>query len=815
MFKNYLKIAWRNLWKNRLISGINIGGLAIGITSAILLLGYVSYQYSYDNVHTNKRDLYRVNLDYYQQGQLVFKSAENYSGVGPSLKSEFPEVIAAARLYNVGSKNNCVITADDNRAFKETKVLFADPSFLTMFSFPFKEGDPHAALDQAGSAVISASMALKLFGSEHVLGKMFRMDDDDGVLDLCRVTGVFKDVPGQSHIKFDVLISYASLYHRSRPRFENNWQRKDLYTYVQLRQGADPAILETKLPGFVSRHIPAEKENAVESRLSLQPVEKIHLAPGRDDEPEPGGSAKAIFFLMLIAFFIITIAWVNYINLSTAGSINRAREIGIRKVLGSQKIQLIKQFLAEALATNIVSFTIAIGLTVLLLQWMRGVFPDDFSLPAFLCSSYGWLFLGFLVIGALLSGLYPAFVMSSFKPALVVKGGLKASGKGILLRRGLVVFQFALSIFLIIGTIVVYQQVHFMLNQDLGLKMSRVVIMDRPGRWASHSDSLNGPVVQAFKELLKRNPAIESMGMSDALPGKETRWHGEYSTTLSGDKNEMSIKTIDIDEDYLHVLGISMKAGRNFSRKYGTDQHGLVISESAAKLLGFTGPEDAVGKQVWTNKRACMVLGVTSDVHLQSLQKKAEPLVFQFNGRDYSDDEYYLIKIKTADIPRTIGYIRKSWEEIFPGNPFSFSFLDDYFNRQYDNDMQFGLLFGVFSMVAIIIACIGLFALVAYMVQQRTREIGIRKVLGASLRDILALFTKDFTKLILIANLIAWPLGWFLMNSWLREFAYRIHISWLVFLLAGVSALIIALMTISLQALKAAIANPVKAIRAE
>jgi len=815
MFKNYLKVAWRNLWKNKLFSAINIGGLAIGMTSAILLLGYVSNQYSYDDFHINKDNIYRVNLSYYQSGKLIFRSAENYSGIGPSLKKDFPEIVSEARLYNVGYKNNCVITYNSYTFFKEQKVLFADSSFLTMFSFPFKEGDPRSALTEPGTAVISESTAHKLFGNEDAIGKVFRMDDDDGITDQCKVTGVFKDVPEQSHIKFNVLVSYTSLHHRSMARFENNWQRKDLYTYILLRPGTDPAALEARFPSFIRQHIPNEVEDHVESRLSLQRLKDIHLAAGLDDEPEVNGSSKAMLFLITIAIFIISIAWVNYINLSTAGSVNRAKEIGIRKVFGSQRHQLIRQFLAEALGINTLSFIISLILAFLLMRGLGRLFDTNLSLLDFFASAYGLLFFAFLVAGSFFSGLYPAFVMSSYKPITVVKGNLKSSSRGIFLRKSLVIFQFALSIFLIIGTIVVYQQVHFMLNQDLGLKVNQVVIMDRPGRWATRSDSLNRSLVQTFKETLKRDASIESVGMSDALPGKETRWHAAYSGIGPGDRNTIDIKTIGIDEDYLKVLGIKIIAGRNFSLKFQTDLQGMIVSESAAKLLGYTKPEDAIGKQAWGDKVAYTILGVTTDVHEQSLQKKADPLVFQFSGNDYTDDEYYLIKIRTTNVYQTIKYVQNTWDDMFPGNPFSFAFLDKYFNRQYNNEIQFGMLFGAFSIVAIIIACIGLFALVAFMVQQRVREIGIRKVLGASLRDIITLLTMDFMKLVLFANLIAWPLGWFLMNSWLKDFAYRININWLIFIAAGLSALVIALATISFQALKAAMASPIKAIRTQ
>jgi putative ABC transport system permease protein len=815
MFKNYFKITWRNLVKNKTFSVINIGGLAIGIASSLLLLSYVSFQFGYDNFHAKGQNIYRVNLDLYQNNKLVFQSAENYSALGPALKRDYPEVIDVARLYNMGYKNNCVFTYNDFH-FRETKFLYADASFLTMFSFPFSQGDPRSALSQPYTAVISESTSDKIFGNRNAIGKFIKMDDDDRNSELCKITGVFKDVPENSHIKFNILISYTTLYHRGDgiKRFENTWDRKDFYTYILLRPGADPKLLQAKFPSFISRHIPEEKANYKESKLVLQSLEKIHLTSNLIDEPEPTRSEKAIAFLVVIGIFIITIAWVNYINLSTAGSLNRAKEVGIRKVLGSQRIQLIKQFLTESLSINMVSFGIAIILIYSLHPLLHQFFQVDFSLSGLFTNSFGLIFIALMLAGSFLSGLYPAFVLSSFKPISVLKGKIKASGNGVALRKSLVVFQFSLSIFLIIGTFIVYQQLHYMLNQNLGIKVSQVLVMDRPGRWDT-ARRMHNLYVQRFKEALTKNPAIEAVGMSDELPGKEIRGPGYYTIKNASDRSAIPVNTIGIDENFLQVLGINIFAGRNFSLKYKTDENAIIVTGSAARLLGFKRPEDAIGKEVLSGNTTYSIIGVVNDFHQLSLQKKVEPAIFQFNGSDAREFEYYLVRIKTANIHQAIDQVQNAWNNAFKENPFSFSFLDEYFNRQYKSEIQFGILFGVFSIIAILIACIGLFALVAFMIEQRTKEIGVRKVLGAGVRDIITLLTKDFVRLVLIANLIAWPLGWSLMNSWLKDFAYRINISWWIFIAAGTLALLIALITVSFQAIKAAIANPVRSLRTE
>lgn len=817
MINNYSKIAFRSLWKNKVLSFINLGGLAVGIASSILLLSYVSFQFSYDNFHSRKQDIYRVNLDLYQNNLLTIQSAENYSAVGPSLKKDFPEIQEQARLYNMGYKNNCVFSYNSTN-FKENKFLYADPSFLTMFSFPFVQGDPRSALVQPFTAVISESTARKLFGEEgaqSALGKFLQMNDDDRNSELCRITGVFKDIPENSHLKFNVLISWPTLHRRGIDQFEHNWDRKDFYTYVLLHPGSDPGALTAKFSSFISRHIPGEITDHRESRLSLQPLGKIHLGSDRLDEPEPAGQGKALGFLVIIAFFIVTIAWVNYINLATAGSVNRAREIGIRKVLGSKRSQLVKQFLMESLGLNTIGFILAILLIYALRPLLHRLFYVDFPLSILFTNTYGLAFITFLLFGAFFSGLYPALVLSAFKPILVLKGAVKASRNGIVLRKSLVVFQFALSILLITGTFIVYQQVHYMLNQDLGIKVNQVMALDRPGRWDT-ARATHNLLVQRFKTALENDPGVEAVGMSDELPGKEIRWPSNYALKNNAAlAHSVPINTTVIDEHYLTTLGMHVLAGRNFSTQFKTDKSGLILTRSAATLLGFAAPEDAIGKAFRSDDGDYTVVGVVNDFYQVSLQRKQTPAAFQFNGGDLREFEYYLVRLKGQGLRQTVGRIQAAWSGNFKGNPFEFSFLDEYFNRQYRSEIQFGILFGIFSLLAIAIACIGLFALVSFMIKQRTKEIGVRKVLGADVRAVFFLLTKDFIKLVLIANLIAWPVGWLLMNHWLEDFANRIHINGLVFVLAGLSALLIAMITISFQAIKAGLTNPVKSLRTE
>jgi len=819
MLRNYIRIAWRNLIRNKGISAINIGGLSLGIASSILLLTYVSFQRSYDGFNKEKQHLYRVNLDVVQSERLVLHTAENYSAVGPALKRDFPEIIDQARLYNLGYKNNCVFSYNDN-FFKETKWLYADPSFLKMFTIPFVTGDPHTALDEPFSAIISASTAKRLFGpngGKQAIGRQMRMTDDDRNAELCTITGVFQDIPDNSHLKFNILLSYRTC--DARPgggldRFENNWDRKDFYTYIQLRPGADPAALQARLPAFIQRHIPGEASRQQQSKLTLQALTSIHLSPGLQDEPEPTINGKAMNFLTLIAFFIIVIAWVNYINLTTANSIYRAKEIGIRKVLGSTRAALVKQFLAESIALN----ALGAGLAAVTIYLIRPLLHDFFSvrlpLSLLVTNSYGTIFLTFLVAGALLSGLYPALVLSAFRPAWVLKGKLASSAKGMSLRRGLVIFQFTLSVLLIIGTIIVYQQVHFMLNQPLGIKVDQVLVLDRPGRWDTARSTHSG-LVQRFRDATLRDPGVAGITMSDEKPGKEIRWPNTFSTIDVTHPVSVPIYTPLIDENYVSTMGMKLLAGRNFSKDRKTDKQSVLLSASSANLLGFAQPADAVDKPIRVDGETYTIIGVVNDYHQMSLQTRETPSAFQYAGADLREYEYYYIRLKAAGIAQTIEHIRSAWTNSFRENPFEYTFLDETFNTQYNSEVRFGAIFGTFSILAIGIACIGLIGLVAFTIRQRTKEIGVRKVLGANAKNILALLAKDFIGLIAIANAIAWPLGWAIMHNWLKDFAYRIPIHWWVFVGSGVIALAIALAAIAAQAIRAALANPIRSLRTE
>ncbi len=813
MFVNYFKTAFRSLLKNKSLSFINIGGLAVGMASALLLLGFVTFELSYDAAVVNKKDIYRVNLSSYEQDKLVFKSAESFAGLAPALKSEVPEVIDAVRLYNVGYKNNCVFTYKES-AFRETKFLYADQSFPSLFSIEFLKGDKNA-LSAPNTAIISSSFAKKVFGAEDPVGQKIQMNDDDRNSVLCLVTGVYKDQPENAHLKFNVLISWATLYRNSndRERFEN-WNRKDVYTYVLLRPGAQPEKVETKLAALIAKYAPDAPDNSGKRILNLQPLQSLHFSSGLIDEPETTENRKAISFLFVIAFFIVTIAWVNYINMVTASSANRAKEVGVRKTLGSQRPELVKQFLIESFTVNLLAAAIAAILVILATPVLETIFDVQFTIKTMLYSGTGWACIGFIIAGTILSGVYPAFVLSSFKPITALKGSVKMPGGNLILRKSLVVFQFTLSIFMIIGTLVVFKQVRYMLHQDLGMNTSQVVVLDRPGKWDT-ARIMHNNYVQRFKTTLEADPLIEGVGMSDELPGKAIRYASDF--TLYGSTSQLSypINTIGINENFLPALQFRFVAGHNFRKEVKADNGGLIITELVAKQFGFADPSQAIGKELSSGGSKAPVIGVVNDFHQLSLQQRAEPIIFQYNGSDAREFEYYLVKTKSTNFPAAISRIQAAWNSSFKNNPFTYSFLDESFNRQYKNIERFERLFTVFAIIAIVIACTGLFTLLAFIIQQRVKEIGIRKVLGASLQDIVLLLSKDFLRLVLLANVFAWPLGWLVMNNWLKDFAYRTTISIYVFIFSFLVAMVIAISTISLQAIKAALANPVESLHSE
>jgi len=814
MIRNYIKLAFRNLLKRKGYSILNILGLSIGITCCFLLFQYVAFERSYDNFPDKADQIVRLRLDSYQQGQLSWQSATIYPAFGPTMKKDFPEVEEFCRLHDA----NLLLSNDDRDVrFSEEHGYFADPSFLSIFSVNLIKGDPKTALIGPDKIVLSESLARKYFGDEETLGKKLTYRSPDFTR-IYEVTGIFKDFPSNSHLIVNHLVSYATLgsiaqfYGSTDDPTETSWGWYDFYTYLLLEPNTDLQKLESKFPAFCDNYInnnDYNKTNNVINEIYAMPLKDLHLYSNYNQEAEVNGNGQAVAFLFLIAFLIIGIAWINYINLATARSLERAKEVGVRKVAGAIRRDLVMQFMVESFLLNLVALVVAVVLVLVLTPWFSQLAELPSSANLFSPSKY-WLWFALMFIGgSILSGIYPAFVLSGFKPVLVLKGLFKNSAGGYLLRKGLIITQFTTSVVLIAGTIIVFQQVNYMRKQNLGVNIDQTLVLDGA---RSITDSLYQNIFQPFKTELAQLPGIENVSSSTSVMGKEIYWTNGSKRLNTDSKGAVTLFNIGVDYDFVPSFGLQLKAGRNFSKDFPTDQEGVLLNEAAAKLLGYSDLSEAINERFRSAGDTVKLLGVVSNYHHQGLQKTIDPMIFRLvpNARSA-----YSMKIKTSDIQGTIASVQNIWSKFFPADPFNYYFLDDLFNKQYKADQRFGKIFGLFAFLAIIIACFGLLGLSAYNVLQRTKEIGIRKVLGASVQHVLYILSKDFIMLVLIAFIIAIPVTWWIMNTWLQDYAYRINIQMWVFGVAGVISILIALITVSFQAFKAAVANPVKSLRTE
>lgn len=813
MLLNHLKIAIRNLARRKGYALLNIFGLMLGMTCCLLIFHHVSYERSYDDFHPKARDIVRLRLDNYQKGVLAWKSATVYPAIAPNLKKDFPEVENFCRLIDAEA---LFTNPENNTKFTETKGYYADNAFLEMFNLPLLKGNPATALDAPDKMIISQSMARKYFGNQDPMGK--QLIHRDGDLQTYAITGVFKDYPANSHLDIKYLVSYKTLSKivtasgDTTNATETSFGWYDFYAYLQLKPGTDWKQLEAKLPAFTDRYINSQewyKTNNNKSELHLIPLTDIHLYSNHNQEAEVNGSGQAVSFLLLVAIFIIGIAWVNYINLSTARSVERAREVGVRKVMGAARTHLMRQFMVESLLINLLALILALIVFTSLLPSFDRFTGRDAATSFALTPAYWGLFMGLFGAGTLLSGLYPAFVLSGFQPVTVLKGAFKNTSGGQNLRRGLIIAQFIISVVLIAGTIIVYQQVSYMRKQQLGFDINQTLVLDGVG---SLEDSVYAGVFQPFKTELLQQKDVKAVTASSNVMGNEIYWTSGVTRTDIPNQTAVTLYHLGIDYDFAKAYNLKLLAGRNFSPDFSTDQRSVLLNEQAAKLLGYTTPAEALNGFVRRNRDTLKITGVVSNFHHEGLQKQIQPMIFLLlpNARNY-----YSLKIESGNVQRTISTVQGIWNKYFPAEPMDYFFLDESFNKQYKGDMLFGKVFGTFAILAILIACFGLMGLSAYSVLQRTKEIGIRKVLGASGQGLLMLLSKDFLKLIMIALLLSIPVAWYIMHGWLQDYAYRINIKWWVFALAGLLALLIAFATISLQVMKAVMEKPVKSLRTE
>ncbi len=819
MIRSYFKTAWRNLINNKTDSSINIIGLSIGMAACLLILEFVNYELSFDRFNKNAADIYRVTNDRYQQGKLVQHGTITYSAVGPAMKADFPEVINNTRVEPMG---NQILTLNDKK-FEAQNTLAVDNEFLSMFSYPLLAGNPKTALLEPTDIILTESLARKIFSVQNdnfssLIGRTIQIARDSMPY---KITGICQDIPENSHLKFDMLYSYTTLY--DGPNVygpaKYDFTDSDFWHYIQLSHGADYKALEKKLAAFSQRHFQGNKISGNDEKFLLQPLLEAHLYSGYEYEIGITGSASAVWGMLIIATLIILIAWVNYINLTTARSMNRAKEVGIRKVSGATRPQLIRQFLTESLLMNAVALTIALFLILAVQSSFNRLVERNLSLSdLFTQPSHGleirWIIVAGLISGILISGFYPAFVLSSFKPIQVLKGKYSQSGRGVLLRKLLVTTQFAATVTLIIGSFIVYKQINFVNNQNLGVDLSQVAIIKPP--MLTTFDSSFVLHENIFRKELSQLPGVLDAATSSRVAGMETpRAFNAYRVDQHTDL-KLTIRNFGVDDGFFKLYGIPIVAGRNFSYSdYNADFHKLqhiVITESAVKSFEFSSSEDALGKRIHVFGTDWTIIGIARDFHQKSLHFPMEPIMFFPTLGTYN---LISVKLNTKNIAATMDDIKKKYNSFFPGNLFDYYFLDDQFNALYKSDLLFGKVFALFAAFAIFIACLGLLGLSLFTTAQRAKEIGVRKVLGASVSNIFLLLSKDFVRLIFISFLVASPLAWYVMHGWLQGFAYRIPISWWIFPAAGLLAIVIALSTVGFQTMKAASVNPVKSLRSE
>jgi putative ABC transport system permease protein len=795
MFKNYITTAFRNLWKRRAFSAINVVGLSVGMTACFLIFLYVRFELSYDAFHKQADRIYRVVCDIKTPGKTIRADGPAWP-VLPNMQSQFPEILSAVRTV----RSSLLVRTGDIK-FQEENSLFADPAFFQIFDFPLLKGDRATVLKEPFSVVFSESAAKKYFGSANPVGQTVLLAQKAWPV---KVTGLMKDLPENSQIQADMIVSMSTETEHLNPGLEEYWEWSDYHPicFILLQPGTDPSSLARRFPAFMDKvEGSVMKKQQMQSSLSLERLEDVHLLSTRNGNKTVG--SKNVYLFSIIAAIVLLIACINFINLTTARAADRAKEVGIRKVVGAVQGELARQFIGESVLLSLIAFLLALLWSALLIPEFNQLSGKTISQGIFGHPSYILLlFLATIALG-MLAGFYPALVLSSFKPATVLKGRFVTSAGGNTLRKSLVLVQFTLSTGFILATIVVYNQLNYMRAQDLGFAKDQIVVINTEG----------DPKRQVFQESLRGVPGVLSASLASSVPGTE-----DYTTNceIENAHHDLQVANLDsyfVDWDYVSQYQIKLAAGRSFSRDFSSDTtQAMLINESAAKLFGYRTPEQAVGRRFKQFDREGKIIGVVKDFHFLSLQFPIQPLAMRIEPQ-----ACYLVSVKIAagDLARTLASIQNKWKTAIPNRPFLYYFLDESFDKQYRSDERFGRLFLYFTVLAIFISCMGLFGLAAYSTLQRTREIAVRKVMGASVGSIVNLLSRDFLKLVIIAFFIATPVAWWLMHAWLQDFAYRITIGLATLFSAGFLAVFIALGTISFQSIRAARANPIKSLKAD
>ena len=808
MIRNYLKIAVRNLLKYRFISFINLFGLTVGLTCCLLITTYILNELSYDKYNVKANNIYRVTRTFKNTNGAIALTLSTVSPpFGYYFPSDFPEIQKMTRLLD----NGPIPARYKDKIFNERGMFFADENLFDVFTQRVVKGNPKTALADPFSVMLTEETAKKYFGDEDPMNKVIRFNSQFD----CKVAGIYKAFPANSHMHPGMLVSFNTLKDSAVYGAENlrtNWGNNSFFTYLLLPAHYDPKNLEKQFPAFLDKHMADQYKGNKPSQLTslaLQKLTDIHLYSHTDYEAEANGDMSRVYIFSAIALFILLIACINYMNLSTARSALRAKEIGIRKVIGARKKELISQFLSESVMLCFAAAIIALLLTWAAIPWLNKVSGQELSFKTLLQAKILVpLILTPFIIG-IVSGIYPALFMSSFQPVKTLKGLFKIGGSSISFRKVLVVTQFAISIILIITTFIVFQQLHFIQTQSLGFDKDRILTLNYTSEVSKQYD--------AFRTDLMQNSSFKDVARSSRIPSGRLL-DNMGASVMNGDSLQpvvSDIKFVNSDYDFINTFGIPLAAGRFFGRDYGTDTNNYVINQAAVKAIGWKTDQDAVGKDFKYGNTKGHIVGVMKDFHFESMHQSIVPIVLTMFPPTNSYYNNVSIKIKGSNTSAAIAALERSWKKFFPETPFEYTFIDEKFDKLYQSEQRQASIFTAFACIAIFIACLGLFGLSAFAITQRVKEIGVRKVLGASVSGLVGLLSKEFLKLVAIAAVPAFLIAWYAMHNWLKDFAYRINIQWWVFVAAGLLAALIAFITVSFQAIKAATANPVKSLRTE
>lgn len=812
MISTFIKLSFRKMWNDRSFTLLSITGLSLATVSCAIIWLYVSYERSFDNFRST--DIYRVTYHGFENNVETGGSAQIVPALAPAIKNDIPEVNATVRIAHTAPFMSDPVMQYGDKKFRESKIYFAEAAFLSMFSYPMISGRADKALAMPDQVALSRSAAEKYFGKEPAIGKTLTFHRGEAGAKELIVTGVFEDVPVNSHLHTDFVVSFSTLPYK----LDGDWDWGNFYTYIEVNSGVSKQAVESKIPELLNKHVGkyiSEIEAAGNKiEFTLQPVRSIHLQSKLWGELEANGDARTVNFLNIVAIFILFIAWINYINFSIARSSENSKEISIRKINGSSRLQLVGQLLTDSALINLLSVLISLAV----IEASLPVLKNLIGLPPAISFGFdnSWALVIMFVAGTICSGLYPAIYISRLNPVTLLKTKISRSAISLNLNRVLIVFQFTATVVLIIGTITVFRQLDYIHTKELGLNLDQTLIV----KGAAVKDSTYQSTLSSFSNSVKKLSGVSSFALMSSIPGEELQW-GRSFARHDSPENTVGCYIIAIDENFFELFEAKFVAGKNYPDGSTAWKDAIIINEAAARQFGFGEPSLGAGQTIlWNeNERQLQkhIIGVVRDFNQQSLRNKVEPIVFTLKKHIYApwSGEFYAFKIHSSDVTASIEEIQSLWKTTFPANPFDYFFLDDYFNDQYKSDIHLGKIFTVFSGLAIFIASLGLFGLTAYMTAMRTKEIGVRKVLGSSAFQLVRLLSTQYLKLVVIAFVIACPIAMYLMNEWLSQFAYRIPLSIWIFVSAGVLCLVTAMLTVGLKSWQSANMDPVKALKYE